>query len=149
MKYWINTVNQDHVLAGKAGSFIQANHGRRRSLDRMAPGDMVIFYSPRRSFEDPSPLQQFTAIAQIGQGQAYRVHMTEDFNPFRRPARYLSCQEISIRPLIDSLDFITDKRHWGYKFRLGVFEIPDSDFDLIAEAMNLSSLQEGHQAEGG
>ncbi len=114
----------------------------------MAPGDMVIFYSPRRSFEDPSPLQQFTAIAQIGRGQVYQVNMTKDFQPFRRPARYLPCQEISIRPLIDSLEFITDKRRWGYKFRLGVFEISDSDFDLIVGAMNLNSSQEGDQAEG-
>jgi hypothetical protein len=38
MTYWINTVYRHHVLLGKAGSFVQADHGKRRSLDRMKPG---------------------------------------------------------------------------------------------------------------
>jgi len=40
-----------------------------------------------------------------------------------------------IQPLIAELTFIQDKKHWGYVFRYGCFEIPKHDFDLIASRM--------------
>jgi hypothetical protein len=40
-----------------------------------------------------------------------------------------------IRPLIEKLDFIPDKQHWGMPFRRGLFEISGRDFDRIAKAM--------------
>ena len=40
-----------------------------------------------------------------------------------------------LRPLIDDLHFIEDKKRWGYKFRFGVFTIDDHDLDLIRQAM--------------
>ncbi len=36
----------------------------------------------------------------------------------------------TIRPLIDELDFIEDKRRWGYRFRFGLFRIDRHDFEL-------------------
>jgi hypothetical protein len=47
MTYWINTVYRHHVLLGKAGSFVQADRGKRRSLDRMKPG---VFERPSSDF---------------------------------------------------------------------------------------------------
>ena len=43
--------------------------------------------------------------------------------------------EAPIRPLIDALGFLIDKQLWGMPFRRGLFEIPASDFRLIARAM--------------
>ena len=140
--YWINTVHRDHVLVGRAGGFFQANHGKRSALDRMRPGDVVGFYSPRASFESKTPLQSFTAVAKLADQPVYQAEMSPDFKPFRRNARFLDCQEALIRPLIEQLAFIEDKTHWGYKFRFGVFEIPAGDFELIAEAMDLAGLAE-------
>lgn len=134
-RYWVNTVNRDHVLIGKEMGVIQADHGKRRSLDRMSPGDFVVFYSPRHSFEDKSPLQAFTAIAEIAGGEVYQVEMSDRFHPHRRDARYLDASEAPIRPLIPTLDFIENKQHWGYPFRVGVFEIDHADFERIARAM--------------
>ena len=136
-RYWINTVNRDHVLVGRAGGFFQANHGKRMSLDRMRPGDVVVFYSPRESFESKTSLQCFTAAAVVADEPVYQTEMSPDFKPFRRNAHFLECSEAAIRPLIDQLIFIDDKTHWGYKFRFGVFEIPRGDFELIAAAMGL------------
>ena len=138
VKYWINTVHRNHVLVGKAGSFVQADHGKRRSLDRMNPGDYFVYYSPRTSFEDKTPLQSFTALARIADAPVYQAEMSSDFQPFRREAHYFECRELPIRPLIEALSFIEDKKHWGFKFRTGAFEIPASDFVLIAEGMGVS-----------
>lgn len=134
-RYWVNTVNRDHVLTGKELGVIQADHDKRRSLDRMTPGDLVVFYSPHRSFEDKTPLQAFTAIAEIANGEIYQVEMSETFHPHRRDARYLDAEEAPIRPLIPTLNFIENKQYWGYPFRVGVFEIDQADFERIASAM--------------
>ncbi len=49
---------------------------------------------------------------------------------------FVECVETPIRPLIDGLSFIKDKQRWGYVFRLGLFEIPHRDFELIKRAMD-------------
>ena len=43
--------------------------------------------------------------------------------------------EAPIAPLLDSLEFVEDRRHWGYKLRFGLFQISDHDMRLIANAM--------------
>ncbi|RZK52785.1 MAG: EVE domain-containing protein, partial [Pedobacter sp.] len=42
---------------------------------------------------------------------------------------------LSIIPLIDDLNFIQNKKSWGYPFRFGFFEINQHDFDLISTQM--------------
>ncbi len=89
----------------------------------------------RPSTPTGEPLQAFTAIGQVVDDEPYQVEMTDDFHPWRRNVDFLSCTETPIRPLIDRLDFIEDKRRWGYKFRFGVFRIDDHDLDVIRSAM--------------
>lgn len=135
MKYWINTTSQDHVRLGIAGGFTQANHGKPRLLKRLKAGDYIIFYSPKKSYEDGEPLQAFTAIGQVKDDKLYQVEMAPDFVPWRRDIMFYDCQETPIKPLIGDLHFIKDKTHWGYMFRFGMFEILEADFKLIHRAM--------------
>lgn len=137
MTYWINTVSKDHVQRGVAGGFTQANHGKPHMLRKMKKGDWIIFYSPKRTFTGNEPLQAFTAIGQVADDGAYQAEMTADFHPWRRNVTFYSCTETPIRPLIDTLDFIQDKTHWGYKFRFGVFAIDEHDFKQIRAHMLL------------
>jgi hypothetical protein len=84
---------------------------------------------------DGEPLQAFTAIGQVADDEPYQAEMSEDFHPWRRNVDFLPCAETPIKPLIDRLGFIEDKRRWGYKFRFGVFRIDDGDLAVIREAM--------------
>jgi predicted RNA-binding protein len=61
--------------------------------------------------------------------------MSPGFHPYRRKVEFTDCVEAPIRPLIDELDFIDDKRRWGYRFRFGLFRIDRHDFELIRAAM--------------
>jgi predicted RNA-binding protein len=135
MTNWINTVSRDHVLQGVRGRFTQANHGKPHMLRRMATDDWIVFYSPKTALEGGEPLQAFTAIGQVVDDEPYQVEMTPDFHPYRRNVDFLPCTETPIRPLIDDLHFIEDKKRWGYKFRFGVFKIDDHDLDLIRRTM--------------
>ncbi|GAB5896365.1 MULTISPECIES: EVE domain-containing protein [Mycolicibacterium] len=135
MTYWINTVSRGHVARGVAGGFTQANHGKPHMLRKMERGDWIIFYSPKTDYPDGAPLQAFTAIGRVTDDEPYRAQMTPDFQPWRRAVEFLPCTEAPIRPLLDDLDFIEDKARWGYRFRFGVFQIDEHDFDVIRAAM--------------
>jgi len=104
----------------------------------MQRDDWIVFYSPKTAFEDGAPLQAFTAIGQITDDEPYQVEMSADFHPYRRNVAFKKCQDAPIRPLIDELEFIIDKTHWGYRFRLGVIEIEKNDFEQIAAAMSIT-----------
>jgi hypothetical protein len=129
------TVSRDHVQRGVRGGFMQANHGKPDMLRGMSRGDWIVFYSPKTALVAGEPLQAFTAIGQIADDQCYRVEVATDFRPWRRNVEFLPCTEVPIRPLIDELDFIADKKRWGYKFRFGVFRIDARDLELIRSAM--------------
>jgi hypothetical protein len=134
-KYYIVVVSKDHIASGVKGGFMQSNHGKSTSLKKLHPGDWVIFYSPKQTYVGNIPLQDFTAIGQIKDEELYQHKMSEDFIPYRRNVNYLEFTETPIAPLIDKLDFIENKKTWGYKFRFGFFEIPQNDFDLIKNEM--------------
>lgn len=130
--------SKDHVMHGVAGGFMQANHGKSSPLRRVVPGDWVIFYSPKQQFKGTEPCQAFTAVGQIKEGEVYTAVMAPDFEPARRDVDFEACEEVDIRPLIDQLNFIEDKQHWGYMFRFGFFEIKQPDCALIAANMGVS-----------
>ena len=139
VKYWIAVVSMDHVNKGVEGGFAQAGHGKSAPLKRMNAGDWLIYYSPKISLSGDNKCQCFTAIGIVKDDKIYRFEMSKDFIPNRRNVDYKKCKEVSILPLIDKLSFIEDKKHWGYKFRFGILEIPEADFKLIS---NLMLLQE-------
>jgi hypothetical protein len=132
MKCWVSTISRDHV---RQGGFTQAGHGKASGLKRLAAGDWLVFYSPKTSLRDGERLQAFTAIGRVVDDELYQVEMAPGFVPWRRNVEFLECAETLIGPLIDELTFIADKRHWGYVFRFGLFEIPQTDFERIKCAM--------------
>jgi len=137
MKHWINTVSREHVLLGMEGGFTQANHGRASGLSRLSRGDLVAFYSPRTAYPAGEALQRFTAIGEVLDDEPYVAQMTPDFRPWRRRMSFLVAEEADMAPLVESLDFIIDKRRWGYPFRRGLLEIGREDFRRIAKAMGV------------
>jgi hypothetical protein len=56
--------------------------------------------------------------------------------------KFLACAEAPIQPLIEHLDFIRNKKSWGFTFRRGFFEIAESDFKTIAQAMSAGETAE-------
>jgi hypothetical protein len=137
MNYWINTVSRDHAMTGLAAGFTQANHGRPHNLRRMQRNDLVVIYSPKTKIHDGESLQCFTALGRVLDDEPYQIEMRPDFHPFRRKVTFFDCHAAPIRPLINNLDFIVDKKRWGFPFRKGLFTIGRSDFMKIAKAMNI------------
>ena len=134
-QYWLVVVARDHALRGIQENFVQANHGKEAPLRRMQPGDGVLLYAPKLIYGSPDLCQRFVALGTVADEPVYQVSQIADFNPFRRKVAYEPVVETLIQPLIEQLSFITDKKHWGFRFRFGCFAIPQPDFELIRSAM--------------
>ena len=134
-KYWIIVASKDHVKRGTAEGFAQVCHGRSSPLKRMKKGDFIIYYSGKQTMDKPAKCQEFTALGKVTDDEIYQFQVSEDFCPSRRNIEFSACEDTSILPLIDNLDFIQNKKSWGYPFRFGFFEINQHDFDLISSKM--------------
>ena len=133
--YWVSTISRDHVQLSVEGGFTQAGHGKASGLRRLKTDDWLVYYSPKTSLRDGEPVQAFTAIGRVLDEDLYQVEQAPGFTPWRRKIEFVEGIEAPIRPLIDQLSFIKDKRRWGYIFRTGLFKIPQDDFAVISRAM--------------
>jgi len=134
-KYWIIVASKDHVINGKAEGIAQACHGKAAPLKRMRKDDFILYYSGKQTLGKPQLCQEFTAIGKVTDDEIYQFQVSEDFCPSRRNIEFLPSEDVSILPLIDQLDFIQNKKSWGYPFRFGFFEIQQRDFNLISNKM--------------
>jgi DNA-binding MarR family transcriptional regulator/predicted RNA-binding protein len=133
--YWVSTISRDHVQLSVEGGFTQAGHGKSSGLKRLKADDWLVYYSPKTGLRDGEPVQAFTGIGRVVDEELYQVEQAPGFTPWRRNVEFVKSIEAPIRPLIDQLSFIKDKRHWGSMFRFGLFEIPQEDFAVISRDM--------------
>lgn len=135
VKYWVITASKDHVKNGISQGIAQTCHGKSAPLKRMKKGDFVIYYSGKQTLGKPERCQEFTALGKVLDDDIYQFQVSEDFCPSRRNIEFLQCKDTSILPLINDLQFIQNKKSWGYPFRFGILEINKHDFDLISSQM--------------
>ena len=145
MTSWLAVVQRDHVLHGVELGIVQTNHGARSGIQRMLPGDGLVYYSPRMSYPDGDPLREFTAIGVIAEGDPWQADESAmagaGFAPWRRSVDYaMDATATPIAPLLDLLELTHGNRNWGLIMRRGQVELTNHDFDLIAESMGAASL---------
>lgn len=137
-RYWIGVASKDHVCKGVEGSFSQVCHGKDKPLKRMKKNDWIVYYSNVEKLGGNAKVQAFTAIGKVLDDNVYQFEMAPGFVPYRRDVKFVeNAEQVSIKPLINKLDFIEDKQRWGYKFKYGHFEISKKDFFLIANEMKI------------
>lgn len=135
-RYWLAVVSRDHVRRGMELGIVQANHGKRAPLERMRPGDGLVYYSPRTGMREGDPVKSFTAIATVDDRPVWQA---EDqggcFRPWRRAVGYRrEAREVPIDTLRDELE-LTAVPNWGVVLRRGLVELSAHDFDVISRAM--------------
>ncbi len=139
-KSWLAVACAEHVRRGRTAGFMQVCHGKDGPLQRVTPGDGVVYYSPSRAMGAKDGFQSFTAIGHVRDGVPYQVEMFPGFKPFRRDVDWLAARDQPIRPLLEWLDFAADK-NWGYALRFGLIEISAADFDFLVHVMTLSEVE--------
>ena len=135
IKYWVITASKDHVKNGIVQGIAQTCHGKAAPLKRIKKGDFVIYYSGKQTLGEPEKCQEFTALGKVLDDEIYQTRVSEGFCPSRRDIEFLQCKDTSILPLINDLQFIQNKKRWGYPFRFGLLEINKHDFEIISSQM--------------
>lgn len=133
-KYWLGVVHRDHVRRASSLGIAQLGHGRRDGLARLAAGDGLVYYSPRTSLQDGDPLQAFTAVGEVADGEIWQADEGE-FKPWRRRVDYVAdAVDVNIHDLDCELD-LTAEPNWGYQLRRGLVELTEGDYRRIRAAM--------------
>lgn len=122
-------------MHGVTGGFAQLNHGKAGPLDRLKPGDGIVYYSPRTEMGAGTPVQGFTAIGTVKPSEPYKFDMGGGFVMARRGVDFVTAHEAPIQPLLERLSFTKGRKSWGMVLRRGAFEVTAEDFAIIAEAM--------------
>lgn len=148
-RFWINTVSLEHVGIGVAGGFVQADHGAPTRLRWLRRGDWIVMYSPREGMRAGAAVQAFTALGVITDDEPYQVRLGPDVEPWRRQVRWEPCAAADVRPMLDDLTFVIDKKQWGYPFRRGLFRIDATDFARIALTMAHQWRADDRRADAG
>ena len=133
MTSWLGVVSADHVARGVRLGIVQTNHGHRGGLARMHPGDTLIYYSSVQRLGDKTPLQAFTAIGEIADGEIWQAD-EGDFKPFRRAVRYRTARPVPLASIRAELD-LTAAPNWGYQLRRGLIQLTEHDAAALAAAL--------------
>ena len=135
--YWLGIVQRDHVDQGVEQAIAQTNHGVRGGIQRMSPGDGLVYYSPRESYPDGIQLRHFTAIGFVADAEPWQT----ETGLWRRTVDYdRSATSTPIAPLLDELLFTRGNSNWGFVMRRGQLEISQHDFGVIAREMGATNL---------
>lgn len=146
-KFWCGVVSQEHGKHSEQGGWCQIGSGRKGPLARMAVGDGIVLYSPLTQYGGKEKCQSFTAIGTVVGDDTYLFNLTPTFAPYRRDVMYRYSAQAPIRPLLDQLEMTAGFPNWGFKFRLGHFEISAADFLLIEQAMHAGGNRPTAQPE--
>jgi hypothetical protein len=132
MSTWLAVVSADHVARATSLGIVQLGHGKRTPIARMHPGDWLVFYSPRTSLTDGTPLKSFTAIGEVVDDEIWQAD-DGDFRPYRRRIRYLP---VGAPVSVVGLDLdLTSAPNWGYALRLGLVPLSERDLATIRAAL--------------
>jgi hypothetical protein len=143
---WVTVACAEHAKRAclpRPIGFVQVCHGKLGPLKRLQAGDLITCYAPAQTMGGKDRLQSFVTLGTVQPGVPYAFDMGGGFVPFRRDVRYEPAHATPIEPLLDALDFVEDRRRWGYRFRFGLFEISLHDMALIAQAMGVEPTQLG------
>jgi hypothetical protein len=138
-QHWLGVVSRDHVRRGVALGIAQIGHGKRAPLLRMAPGDGLVYYSPRETLGSHRPLRVFTAIGRVADDEVWQGD-EGDFHPWRRRVDYAAdAAEVAVADLDGRLE-LTARASWGHALRRGLVPLSAADFTAIAGAMRAAGL---------
>jgi predicted RNA-binding protein len=138
--YWVYPITEDSLKICLELGIIGAKGNNAYRLKKWKPGDLIIFYVSRERFDSQRPVRKFCAIAEcIGYSfnsaeNIFPDSKTEEY-PTRIKIKALSNKKCEIKPLIEQLDFIKNKKNYGSAFISGTRNVSAKDFNIIRESM--------------
>ena len=130
---WLAVACAEHVERAVGLDVAQVHHGRRAGLDRMRPGEVLVYWSPARRRGDTVALRQFTAVGTVADDEVWQADEGA-FRPFRRRVRYLPSRSLPLADVRDRLA-LTSQPTWGQQLRRGLVRLDERDVAVLVDAM--------------
>lgn len=125
----LGVVSADHVRRAVSLGIGQVSHGKRPPLARMAPGDRLVYYSPREELGSATPLKAFTAIGTIADEELWQAD-EGTFRPWRRRVDYVTGSPVPLAAVQQKLA-LTSGPNWGYQLRRGLLPLTATDTEIL------------------
>lgn len=156
MKYYLLTASRDHIETGIQGGFIQQRQPHR--LEKMRKDDKLVLYASKETFGATKQCRKLLGIATATDDECDRLSykdMTESLGIkteeeasamcsstlvyFRKKMQFQVLPEpADIRPLLPKLEFVKNKKSWGFYFMSGFREIAKEDYNIVCQHCSLT-----------
>lgn len=144
MKYWLIVMTRDNFHISLEHNLIGLPESVESIASKVTPGDKVIFYLSRESVKKRmhSFVGQFVAVGQI-KSTVSRSNK-KIWNPIGDKIFPIRCEvdievgkhAVDAKPLVNSLDFIANKKRWGLSFFRAIREIGQRDYEEISNKLS-------------
>lgn len=134
-QYWVSKAAQEHVKVVQDKGYTQVNMGPRGPLEKMNPGDWILYYSPTVYYAQDEPVcHQFTGIACVND---QRVYPQGGLFPdrWRRNVEFFECEPIHVQHFVGKVTFLPEQKNWQDTLEESIFQITRDDFITIVEAI--------------
>lgn len=109
-----------------------------RPSPKLAPAVITLFYESGSGFRGYATVNHVAPTSQRDEAILRRLGITflkirldlSDINIFPQP--------VPMRPLVDRLDFVANKEHWGHSVRITPREIANTDFETVVRFSNMA-----------
>ncbi|WP_050806285.1 EVE domain-containing protein [Lentilactobacillus kisonensis] len=131
-KYWIGVVPKEYVNIAVEGNFCQVCNGKKQFIDKLAPGDHLIYYSPKLTITTKEKYQKFIAAGTVVSADSFQVEMLPGFTPYRKRMTFETIKREV--PLAE----IRDENAWKSvraNLRFGLMQVSESLFVTIYDKM--------------
>ena len=137
VNYWVFCITEDNLETAFREKVIGFRKGKRIRLTSVSSGDLVTFYVSKKAFSSQTPVQKFIGKVVVRSRcyESSKQIWQNGLFPMRIDISLVSIRSCQIKPLINRLQFIKNKEHWGGALMAGTVRISEQDFNLIQEAM--------------
>jgi predicted RNA-binding protein len=144
MNYWIICITKDNLdicFQEKVVGFVES---KRKRLKSFRAGDLITFYVSRMSLSSNKKIGKFMGLAKI-EGKSYQSTVPiwkHGLFPERIAIELMSQKSCDVKILIEDLNFIGNKVHWGAAFLPGIIRVSQVDFEVIQKSLMKSTATE-------
>lgn len=129
-RYFLFIASHDHLMHAIANGFIQQRYlNRFRDVHK---GDYVVLYATKLNYNGKTPYRKFVGIGKVISDEIFEIpHGTNMY--YRMMVKYKKYHEKDLSNIIDQLEFIKNKKNYGFYFIRGKRELSEADYNTIAK----------------
>jgi len=139
MNYWLCITNEENWNVVNEMNIWGASERGRNQLNRVEIGDILILYLKQEKVNDEIRTSRISGIFKVvtkpfwDDKRIFTYRFKDETFPYRvrLEPMIIPKEPIEFKPLVQSLNFITNKKKWSAFLQTAMRTIPKGDFERI------------------